>query len=103
MKINKAKRSVKVELFFIFFLGYIAISVIVLGCIILSLMIYEVICGQRIYNSNFVKLENNLVSDYKVITENDLKEINGFLVRIDNNNNITNNSHQNKNSETNNI
>lgn len=89
MKINKAKRSVKVELFFIFFLGYIAISVIVLGCIIFSLIIYEVICGQRIYNSNFVKLENNLVSDYKVITENDLKEINGFLVRIDNNNNIT--------------
>ncbi len=89
MKITKATHSVKFELFFIYFFGYLSITVISVGCILLSLIIYEVLCGQRIYDSNFVNLENKLVNDYKTITSDELKSINGFLIKIDNNNNIT--------------
>ena len=50
---------------------------------------YEVLCGQRMYNSYFVQLESKLIEDYRSITEEDLKHINGFLVKITNQNQIS--------------
>lgn len=89
MKIAKKTRSVTSELFFIYFLGYISITVIVLVSIFFSLIIYEILCGQRMYNSSFVELESKLIDDYRSITEKDLKAIDGFLVKITNQNEIS--------------
>lgn len=89
MKIAKRTRSVTTELFFIYFLGYILITVIVIGSIFFSLITYEVLCGQRMYNSYFVQLESKLIEDYRSITEEDLTHINGFLVKITNQNQIS--------------
>lgn len=89
MKIAKKTRSVTSELFFIYFLGYILITVIVLVSIFFSLIMYEMLCGQRMYNSSFVQLESKLIDDYRSITETDLKEIDGFLVKITNQNEIS--------------
>ncbi len=88
MKKIKIKRSVKFELFFIYFFGYISILAISLGSILFSLILYEVLCGQRIYNPNFVNLENKLVEDYRTINSEEIKSINGFLLKIDKNNDI---------------
>ena len=89
MKTAKRTRSVTTELFFIYFLGYILITVIVIVSIFFSLIMYEVLCGQRMYNSYFVQLESKLIEDYRSITEEDLKHINGFLVKITNQNQIS--------------
>ncbi len=89
MKIAKRIRSVTSELFFIYFLGYILITVIVIVSVFFSLIAYEVLCGQRMYNSYFVQLESNLIEDYRSITEEDLKHIDGFLIKITNQNEIS--------------
>lgn len=89
MKMAKRTRSVTSELFFIYFLGYILITVIVIVSVFFSLIAYEVLCGQRMYNSYFVQLESKLIEDYRSITEEDLKHIDGFLVKITNQNEIS--------------
>lgn len=89
MKMAKRTRSVTSELFFIYFFGYILITVIVIVSVFFSLIAYEVLCGQRMYNSYFVQLESKLIEDYRSITEEDLKHIDGFLVKITNQNEIS--------------
>lgn len=90
MKSNKRVRSVTTEMFFVYFLGYIAISIILFLAIHLSFKIYEVACSRRTYNREyFENLEKKIESDYTTITEEELKEINGFIIKIDNNGEIT--------------
>ena len=67
----------------------VILGLIVIVSIFFSLIMYEVLCGQRMYNSYFVQLESKLIEDYRSITEEDLKHINGFLVKITNQNQIS--------------
>jgi len=84
MKARKIKRSVTAELFFIYFLGYIAITVILILGIVLSVSAYEILCNPRTYNHYFEGLENKLKGDYTSITDEDLLEIDGFVIKINN-------------------
>ena len=85
MKSNKRVRSVTTEMFFVYFLGYIAISIILIFAIHLSFKIYEVACSRRTYNSEYFEtLEKKIESDYKTITYEEIEEIKGFIIKIDN-------------------
>ena len=85
MKHNKHARSVTLEMFFVYFLGYIAISLILLIVISLSFKFYELACSRRTYNRQyFENLERKIELDYSTITDDDLKEIDGFLIKINN-------------------
>ena len=53
MKVKKIKRSVTAELFCIYFLGYIAITIILVVGIVFSIVAYEVLCSPSTYNSLF--------------------------------------------------
>lgn len=87
---NKIKRrSVTTELFIIYFLGYIGLSIIIFSSMNISFKIYKFLCSQRTYNSiYFDQLEDKLEKDYLDVTEDDLSEINGFLLTVNNDNNI---------------
>lgn len=86
MKSNKPSRSVTTEVFFVYFLGYIAISVILILAINLSFKLYEISCSRRTYNKEYFEMiEKKIEDDYTTITEEDLKNINGFIFKIDNN------------------
>jgi signal transduction histidine kinase len=82
MRIKKIKRNVTVELFFIYFLGYIAITIILVAGVIFSIGAYKILCNPRTYNSNFAELENKLAQDYRTITDDNLADIDGFVVKI---------------------
>ena len=84
MKIKKIKRSVTAELFFIYFLGYLVITIILVIGIVFSIDAYKVLCNPRTYNSYFEELENKLKEDYTSITDQDLSDIDGFIMKIDN-------------------
>lgn len=85
MKHNKHARSVTLEMFFVYFLGYIAISLILLIVVSLSFKFYELACSRRTYNRQyFENLERKIELDYSTITDDDLKEIDGFLIKINN-------------------
>lgn len=84
MKAKKIKRSVTAELFFIYFLGYIAITIILIVGVIFSIVSYETLCSPSTYNSYFKELENKLNENYKSITDDDLLEIDGFIIKINN-------------------
>lgn len=86
MKSKKRVRSVTTEMFFVYFLGYITISIILILAIHLSFKFYEIACSRRTYNREYFEmLEKKIENDYTTITEKDLKMINGFIVKIDNN------------------
>ena len=89
MKVKKIKRSVTAELFFMYFLGYIAITIILIAGVVFSVVSYEFLCNPRTYNSYFAELENKLSEDYRIITDDDLKKIDGFVVKINNMNEVT--------------
>lgn len=74
--------------FFIYFLGYIAINIILLIAIIGSIVVYGTLCGPNTYNSYFGGLQNKLVKDYTSITDGDLSDIDGFMVKINNENKV---------------
>ena len=89
MKDRIKKRSVTTELFIIYFLGYIGLSIIVFSSTNISFKIYKFLCSQRTYNSiYFDELEEKLEKNYLDVTEDDLSEINGFLLTINNDNQI---------------
>ena len=84
MKSSRHVRSVTTEMFFVYFFGYIAISILIFLSMGLSFKFYEVACSRRTYNKEYFEtLENKIDYDYTTITEEDLKEINGFLLKID--------------------
>ncbi|OOM75566.1 HAMP domain-containing sensor histidine kinase [Clostridium sp. BL-8] len=89
MRTKKVRRSVTTELFFTYFIGYIAITVIIFLAVIGSITAYEFLCNSRTYNSYFEHLEDKLVNDYKSINDDELAEINGFMIKINNKNNIS--------------
>ena len=84
MKVKKLKRSVTTELFCIYFLGYIAITIILIAGVVFSVVSYEFLCNPRTYNRHFEELENKLKMDYTSITDEDLLDINGFIIKINN-------------------
>lgn len=89
MKNSIKKRSVTTELFIIYFLGYIGLSIIIFSSTNISFKIYKFLCSQRTYNSiYFDELEEKLEKNYLNVTEDDLAEINGFLLTINNDNQI---------------
>ena len=89
MKSDKRIRSVTTEMFFVYFLGYIAISIILMLATHLSFKIYEVACSTRTYNREYFEtLEKKIESDYITITEEELEEIKGFIIKIDNNSRV---------------
>lgn len=86
MKSNQSPRSVTTEVFFVYFLGYIAIFVILILAINLSFKLYEISCSIRTYNKEYFEMiEKKIEDDYITITDEDLKNINGFIFEIDNN------------------
>ena len=79
------RRSVTTELFIIYFLGYIGLSIIIFSSMNISFKIYKFLCSQRTYNSMyFDELEEKLEKNYLDVTDEDLEEINGFLCAINN-------------------
>lgn len=86
MKPKEITRSVTTELFFTYFFGYIAITAIILISAISSIIAYEFLCNPSKYNTNFEELEDKLINDYTSITDDDLLNIDGFIVKINNNN-----------------
>ncbi|MCE5221990.1 MAG: HAMP domain-containing histidine kinase [Clostridium sp.] len=84
MKSKKIKRSVTAELFFIYFLGYIAITIILIVGVLFSIVTYEILCSPSTYNSYFKELENKLNDDYTSITDKDLLDIDAFIIKINN-------------------
>jgi len=88
MKAKKIKRSVTAELFFMYFTGYIAITVILIVGIIFSIAGYEFLCNPSTYNSYFIELENKLNDDYTSINDEDLLDIDGFIIKINNKNEV---------------
>lgn len=89
MKGKKIKRSVTTEFFFTYFIGYVAVTVIILSAVLFSVMAYEFFCNSHTYNSHFEELGNKLVENYKSITDEDLEVINGFIIKIDNENKVS--------------
>lgn len=89
MRIRKIKRNVTAELFFIYFFGYIAITLILAVGLIFSIGAYKILCNPRTYNSYFAELENKLSEDYRTITDDNLKKIDGFVVKINTMNEVT--------------
>lgn len=89
MKAKKIKRSVTTEFFFTYFLGYIAVTVIILLAILSSIIIYEFFCSPRTYNSYFKKLGDKLVTDYMEINDEDLSVMNGFIIKINAENQVS--------------
>lgn len=89
MKPKKITRSVTTELFFTYFFGYIAITVIISLSAISSIVAYEFLCNPSKYNTNFEELEDKLINDYSSITDDDLLNIDGFIVKINNNNKVS--------------
>lgn len=86
---KKCPRSVTTEMFFVYFLGYIAISVILLIAIHLSFLIYEVTCSRRTYNREYFEtLERKIENDYTTITDEELQVIRGFIIKINNDSKI---------------
>ena len=89
MKSDKRIRSVTTEMFFVYFLGYIAISIIHMVETHLSFKIYEVACSTRTYNREYFEtLEKKIESDYITITDEELEDIKGFIIKIDNNSRV---------------
>lgn len=89
MRNKKVPRSVTTELFVIYFLGYIAITAVIILVVIGSITEYEALCNSPTYNAYFERLENKLEKDHKSINDEDLSDINGFMIKINNKNQIT--------------
>lgn len=89
MKSNKRIRSVTVEMFFVYFFGYITISIIIFFSTNLSFKLYELACSIRTYNKEYFEtLEKKIDDDYRLITEEELEQINGFVIKINNDNKV---------------
>ena len=67
-----------------YFLGYIAITIILLVGISFSIIGYEYLCNPSTYNSYFIELENKLNEDYTSVNNEDLLDVDGFIVKINN-------------------
>lgn len=86
---NEKKRSVTTELFIIYFLGYIGLSIIIFSATNISFKIYKLLCSQRAYNSiYFDNLEDKLETNYLDVTDGNLSVIKGFLITVNNDNEI---------------
>jgi len=84
MRARKIKRSVTAELFCIYFFGYITITIIIVVGIVSSIIAYEILCSPSTYNHYFGELENKLKDDYTRVTDEDLSNIDGFIIKINN-------------------
>ena len=89
MKSKRHARSVTTEMFFVYFFGYVMISLVMFISVHLSFKIYEVTCSIRTYNKEYFEtLEKKIDTDYRLITESELKEIDGFIIKMNNDNRI---------------
>lgn len=89
MKSKSRARSVTTEIFFVYFFGYVMISLVIFISVHFSFKIYEVACSIRTYNKEYFEtLEKKIDTDYRLITESEIKEIDGFIIKINNDNKI---------------
>ena len=87
MRKIKFKSGVAKELFKNYFIGYIALILIMIIMFAITFMIYIT----YLFLPSTLKYEiinYNVANNYEMISEKDLLEINGFLIVIDENNNI---------------
>lgn len=88
MRYNNRTHTLKYEFFFTYFLGYIILTFIIFLIIIGSIVIQNFLCKNLVYNHSLRKIEKTLNSNYKSISNDDLSDINGFLITINSNNEI---------------
>ncbi|AQR98738.1 alkaline phosphatase synthesis sensor protein PhoR [Clostridium saccharobutylicum] len=88
MKHSKNNRSVVTELFFTYFIGYISLTAMIMIGVFLSIIIYGILCTFTKYSSDFKELDNKLEENYMSITDDDLSKINGFIIKINHQNEI---------------
>ena len=89
MKSKRHARSVTTEMFFVYFFGYVMISLVMFISVHLSFKLYEVACSIRTYNKEYFEtLEKKIDTDYRLITESELEEIDGFIIKINDDNRI---------------
>ena len=89
MKSKRYARSVTTEMFFVYFFGYVMISLVMFISVYLSFKLYEVACSIRTYNKEYFEtLEKKIDTDYRLITESELEEIDGFIIKMNNDNRI---------------
>lgn len=87
MRKRRFKSGVAKELFKNYFIGYITLILIMIIMFAITFMIYIT----YLFLPSTLKYEvinYRLANNYEMISEKDLKEINGFLIVIDENNNI---------------
>ena len=89
MRARKIKRSVTAELFYIYFLGYITITIILIVGVMFSIFSYKILCSSSTYNPYYKELENKLDEDYTSINDEDLLGIDGFIIKINNESDIS--------------
>lgn len=87
MKRKKLKAGVANELFFNYFVSYLVLIIIM---IIIFVITFGVYIGYLFMPSSikYEELNKKLLSDYWTISDDDLKDINGFVVTIDENNDL---------------
>lgn len=88
MKYSKNNRSVVIELFFIYFFGYISFIVMIMIGVFLFIIIYGILCIFFKYSFDFKELDNKLEENYMFIIDDDLSKINGFIIKINYENEI---------------
>ena len=87
MRKRRFKSGVAKELFKNYFIGYIALILIMIIMFAITFMIYIT----YLFLPSTLKYEvinYKLANNYEMISEKDLQEINGFLIVIGENNNI---------------
>ena len=87
MRKRRFKSGVAKELFKNYFIGYIALISIMVIMFIITFILYST----YLFLPSTIKyklINYSLANDYEMISEKDLEDINGFLIVIDENNNI---------------
>lgn len=88
IKLNK-KRTLSSELFCTYTLAYAMFTFLLIILILTSMVLYGFLCGHNIYNDSFKKIDNKLQQNYSLISDDELSDINGFIVKIDSENNVS--------------
>ncbi len=87
MGILKSKSGVSKELFKNYFIGYIALIIIMLGLFSGTFILYSAL---KFMPSaiEFLNINDKLLNNYKEITEDELNRVNGFLIVINKGHNV---------------
>ncbi|WP_244833669.1 HAMP domain-containing sensor histidine kinase [Clostridium sp. BJN0001] len=87
-KLNR-RRSLSSELFCTYTVAYTIFTFLLILLILTSMILYGFLCGHNIYNDSFKKIDNKLQENYTLVSDNELYDISGFIVKIDKDNTIS--------------